>query len=91
MDAGLVAVLWLSFHRINHDLVLLRKAMKWLQDNLHGLEEGPAQDINVFRNVEDIVPDINDTDLCWLVNLAVVIFVTRAVILMVFWSIFSHH
>jgi len=89
IDAGLVAILLLSFGRIKYDLVFLRKALKWRPSKLEALEEGtPPNHIEVFRKVDDIVPDIEDTDLDWLVKLAVIIIVAKTAILTAFSLVF---
>jgi len=89
IDISLIAILLMLFLRINHDLVLLRKAMKWRQDLLHALEEGVIKEINVFANVENVKPDSKDTDLRWIVAVSIGIVMAKTIVFFTYWSAFT--
>jgi hypothetical protein len=84
IDLSLVAVILIFFWRLQHDLVLLRKAMKARQDMLDGLdEERGMQEIKVFPSVEHVKPDITDSDLYWVVGLSIAVVLLKMAVLVI--------
>jgi hypothetical protein len=79
-DLVIIVLIWILFFRLKKDLYHTRQCLEARQELINRLDETNTDDLNVFPNTSNRIPEIKDPEIVWIPNLSTVAIVIMMLI-----------